>query len=143
LARRELQELLTSCCEATEALARLDARAAAAEAQCAGLILRLAFLEAAGSLPPPRLGPPAGGGRRRAEPCRRSLGSLRPADLGGSLFEALADGDRAAAEALSLAQALPRLAGRTANRARAAAGAAGERDHQRSDEQSAFPHVRD
>jgi hypothetical protein len=127
----ELHALLIPLCAATDALARLDARAgAAADALREGLIARLAYAEAAGCLAHTRAwahpldlalrdaGLTASTALAATGAGHRSLpqtfsGLAAPRDWTDPPFEALADGDRSLAEALALARALRRLAGRT------------------------------
>ena len=127
----DLRALLTPLCVATDALARLDARASGADdALREGLIARLAYAEAAGCLAHIRAwahpldlalrdaGLTASTALAATGAGHRSLpqtfsGLAAPRDWTDPPFEALADGDRSLAEALALARALRRLAGRT------------------------------
>jgi len=127
----DLRAFLTPLCDATDALARLDARASGADdALREGLIARLAYAEAAGCLAHTRAwahpldlalrdaGLTASTALAATGAGHRSLpqtfsGLAAPRDWTDPPFEALADGDRSLAEALALARALRRLAGRT------------------------------
>ena len=123
----ELPALLGPLCAATDMLARLDARAAAAPAPVRdGLIARMAVAEAAGWLAhahawvhpldlalrdlgltaPTALA--AVGAGHRALP-QTFAGPAEPRDWLDPPFEAMAEGDRAVAEALALARLLRRL----------------------------------
>ena len=121
--------LLVPLCAATDALARLDARTeAAATAIRDGLIARLAYLDAAGFLAHAHAWAhpldlalrdagltastalAATGAGHRTLPQTFS-GLTAPRDWADPPFDALADGDRSLAEALTLARALRRLAG--------------------------------
>ena len=131
LADAELRGLLGPLCAATDALARLDARAvAASEPVREGLIARMAVAEAAGWLAhthawvhpldlalrdlgltaPTALA--AVGAGHRALP-QTFAGPAAPRDWLDPPFEAMAGGDRAVAEALALARLLRRLPGKT------------------------------
>jgi hypothetical protein len=133
--RADLPTLLGPLCAATDALARLDARAAAtSEPVRQGLVARMAFAEAAGWLAHSHawvhpldlalrdLGltgtyaVAARGAGRRALP-QTFAGPLDPRAWADPPFDTLADGDRAVAEALALVRALRRLPGRAAARA--------------------------
>jgi DNA binding protein with HTH domain len=131
----DLGSLLVPLCAATDALARLDARAVAAVAPVRdGLLARLAYAEAAGflayahawahpldlalrdaSLTASTALAATGAGRRTLP--QTFGGSTAPPDWAEPPFEALADGDRSVAEALALARALRRLGGATATSA--------------------------
>ena len=127
----ELRALLGPLCAATDALARLDARAAGiADAVREGLIARMAFAEAAGWLAhahawvhpldlalrvlgltaPTALA--AVGAGHRALP-QTFAGPAEPRDWADPPFEAMAGGDRAVADALTFARLLRRLPGNT------------------------------
>jgi HTH DNA binding domain len=128
-AGEDFQTLLVPLCDATDALARLDARAAAApEAVRTGLIARMANAEAAGWL---------AHAHTWVHPLDLALrdldltASTALAIVGGAVrslphtfaesgtgwldapFDAMADGDRAVADALTLARILRRLLGKT------------------------------
>ena len=125
----DLGALLNPLCAATDALARLDARAGAADAPVRdGLLARLAYAEAAGFLAHAHAWAhpldlalraagltastalAASGAGHRALP--QTFGGLTaPRDWADPPFDALADGDRSVAEALALARTLRRLAG--------------------------------
>jgi HTH DNA binding domain len=127
-----LAGLLVPLCDATDALARLDARAAAApEAVRDGLRARMATAEAAGWLAhahawvhPLDLSLRAAGLTASAALAAvghgpRSLpqtfaGPADPLDWADPPFDAMADGDRTIADALSLVRLLRRLPGRPA-----------------------------
>ena len=131
----DLRNLLVPLCAATDALARLDARAGAADATVRdGLLARLAYAEAAGFLAHAHAWAhpldlalrdagltastalAATGAGRRTLP--QTFGApTAPRGWAEPPFEALADGDRSVAEALGLARALRRLRGATATRA--------------------------
>jgi len=137
-------DLLGPLCDATDALARLDARtAAAAENIREGLIARMAFTEAAGWLAH------AHAWVHPLDLCLRDLGLTGSTaltatgsgrkvlphtflDAGGGkdwddpTFDAMADGDRAVADGLALARQLRRLAGDRGKTAFASAIAAAE-----------------
>src|SRR5262245_30309691 len=119
--------LLSPLCAAADALARLDASAAAApEPVRAGLIARLALLEAAGCLAHAQawihpldlalrdlglahsLALVATGGGRRALPHTAAAGAT---DWDDTPLDDLPSGEAALADALALARFLPRLAG--------------------------------
>jgi hypothetical protein len=123
----DLRALLAPLCAATDMLARLDARAAAAPAAVRdGLVARMAVAEAAGWLAhthawvhpldltlrtlgltaPTALA--AVGAGHRALP-QTFAGPADHRDWADPPFEAMADGDRAVAEALALARLLRRL----------------------------------
>ena len=124
----DLQALLAPLCTATDALARLDACAGATdEAVREGLIARLAYAEAAGCLAHAHAwahpldlalrdaGLTASTALAATGAGHRSLpqtfsGLTAPRDWADPPFDALADGDRSLAEALTLARALRRLA---------------------------------
>ena len=124
--------LLIPLCDATDALARLDARAAAApDAVRDGLRARMATAEAAGWLAhahawvhPLDLSLRAAGltastalaavGRGERSLPQTFAGSADPLDWAAPSFDAMADGDRAIADALSLSRVLRRLPGRHA-----------------------------
>jgi hypothetical protein len=126
-----LHALLRPLCAATDALARLDARAAAAhDAIRTGLIARMAFAEAAGWLAhthawihPLDLALREAG--LSASTALSALGAghhARPQAFAGEAdhrdwadprLDAMADGNRAVAEALALARVLRRLPGKT------------------------------
>jgi hypothetical protein len=129
--RADLPILLGPLCAATDVLARLDARAAAApDAVREGLVARMAFAEAAGWLAHSHAwvhpldlclrdlgltGPTAlaaRGAGRRALP-QTFAGTRDPPAWADPPFDTLADGDRAVAEALVLARVLRQLPGRT------------------------------
>ena len=127
-----LAGLLVPLCDATDALARLDARAAAApDAVRDGLRARMATAEAAGWLAhahawvhPLDLSLRAAGLTASAALAavghgQRSLpqtfaGPADPLDWADPPYEAMADGDRTIADALSLVRLLRRLPGRPA-----------------------------
>jgi hypothetical protein len=128
--RAGLPTLLGPLCAATDALARLDARtAAASEPVRQGLVARMAFAEAAGWLAHSHAwvhpldlclrdlgltGPTAlaaRGAGRRALP-QTFAGTRDPPTWADPPFDTLADGDRAVAEALALARVLQQLPGR-------------------------------
>lgn len=122
--------LLVPLCVATDALARLDARAAAADPVVRdGLLARLAFIEAAGCLAHAHAwahpldlamreaGLTASTALAATGAGHRTLpqtfgGPAAPRDWTDPPFEALADSDRSMAEAMALARALRRFAGR-------------------------------
>ena len=124
----DLRRLLGPLCDATDALARLDARAAAApDGIREGLIARRAFAEAAGwlahahawvhpldlalrelSLTGPTALAATGAGPRVLPQTFAVAGRAAWDD---PPFDAMAEGDRAVAEALALARVLRRLAG--------------------------------
>jgi len=124
----DLPALLTPLCDATEALARLDARLTAApEPVREGLTARMAFTEAAGWLAHAHAwahpldlalrdldltGSPAliatGGGHRVLPHTFAGAGGRM--DWDDQTFEDMAAGDRAVADALALARLLRRLA---------------------------------
>jgi hypothetical protein len=126
----DLRGLLIPLCTASDALARLDASAAAADAALRdGLIARLAYAEAAGCLAHAHAWAhpldlalreagltattalAATGAGHRTLP--QTFGGLtEPRDWADPPFDVLADGDRSVAEALALARALRRLTGR-------------------------------
>ena len=125
-----LAGLLIPLCDATDALARLDARAAAApDAVRDGLRARMATAEAAGWLAhahawvhPLDLSLRAAGltastalaavGHGARSLPQTFAGPADPLDWADPPFEAMADGDRAVADALSLVRLLRRLPGR-------------------------------
>ena len=127
----DLDALLIPLCAATDALARLDARASGADDTLReGLIARLAYAEAAGCLAHTRAwahpldlalrdaGLTASTALAATGAGHRSLpqtfsGLAAPREWTDPPFEALADGDRSLAEALALARALRRLAGKS------------------------------
>ena len=127
-----LAGLLVPLCDATDALARLDARAAAApDAVRDGLRARMATAEAAGWLAhahawvhPLDLSLRAAGltastalaavGRGARSLPQTFAGPADPLDWADPPFDAMADGDRAIADALSLVRLLRRLPGRPA-----------------------------
>jgi hypothetical protein len=127
-----LAGLLVPLCDATDALARLDARAAAApDAVREGLLARMATAEAAGWLAhahawvhPLDLSLRAAGltastalaavGRGARSLPQTFAGPAAPLDWADPPYDALADGDRAIADALSLVRLLRRLPGRPA-----------------------------
>ena len=127
-----LAGLLVPLCAATDALARLDARAAAArDAVRDGLRARMATAEAAGWLAhahawvhPLDLSLRAAGltastalaavGHGQRSLPQTFAGPVDPLDWADPPFEAMADGDRAVADALSLVRLLRRLPGRQA-----------------------------
>src|SRR5882757_2197252 len=127
-----LAGLLIPLCEATDALARLDARAAASpDAVRDGLRARMATAEAAGWLAhahawvhPLDLSLRAAGltastalaavGRGARSLPQTFAGAADPADWADPPFDAMADGDRAIADALSFSHLLRRLPGRQA-----------------------------
>jgi hypothetical protein len=127
-----LAGLLIPLCEATDALARLDARAAASpDAVRDGLRARMATAEAAGWLAhahawvhPLDLSLRAAGltastalaavGRGARSLPQTFAGAADPADWADPPFDAMADGDRAIADALSFSRVLRRLPGRQA-----------------------------
>ena len=127
-----LAGLLVPLCDATDALARLDARAAAApDAVRDGLRARMATAEAAGWLAhahawvhPLDLSLRAAGltastalaavGRGARSLPQTFAGAADPLDWADPPFDAMADGDRAIADALSLVRLLRRLPGRPA-----------------------------
>jgi hypothetical protein len=140
----DLPALLGPLCAATEGLARLDARAAAAPAAVrAGLIARMAFAEAAGWLAhahawvhpldlalralgltaPTALA--AVGAGHRALP-QTFAGPAEPRDWLDPPFETMAEGERAVAEALALARLLRRPPKNTSGRIFASATEAAE-----------------
>ena len=122
----DLPVLLGPLCAATEALARLDARAAAAPAPVReGLVARMAFAEAAGwlahahawvhphdlalrtlGLTAPTVLAAVGAGHRTLP--QTFAGAAEPRDWADPPFDAVAEGDRAVAEALALARVLRR-----------------------------------
>src|SRR5262245_50214599 len=123
----DLADLLAPLCAATDALARLDAGAQAApEPVRAGLLARLALLEAAGFLAhaqawihpldlslrdlglAPSLALVATGGGRRALPHTAASGATAWDD---TPLDDLPSGEAALADALAFARFLPRLAG--------------------------------
>ena len=155
--RRRAPALLGPLCAATDALARLDARAAAAPDAVRDGLHRPHGLRRGGRLARPRacLGAPARprAARRSASPASTALAAVgrraprAAADLRRPVraaatgptppFDRLADGDRAVAEALALARLLRRLPGAPADRfatrgrsgrARSARSAAGALD---------------
>ena len=127
-----LAGLLIPLCDATDALARLDARAAAApDAVRDGLRARMATAEAAGWLAhahawvhPLDLSLRAAGltastalaavGHGARSLPQTFAGPADPLDWADPPFDAMADGDRAIADALSLVRLLRRLPGRPA-----------------------------
>ena len=127
-----LAGLLVPLCDATDALARLDARAAAApDAVRDGLRARMATAEAAGWLAhahawvhPLDLSLRAAGltastalaavGHGARSLPQTFAGAADPSDWADPPFDAMADGDRAIADALSLVRLLRRLPGRPA-----------------------------
>jgi hypothetical protein len=127
-----LAGLLVPLCDATDALARLDARAAAApDAVRDGLRARMATAEAAGWLAhahawvhPLDLSLRAAGltastalaavGRGERSLPQTFAGPTDPPDWADPPFDAMADGDRAIADALSFVRLLRRLPGRPA-----------------------------
>ena len=127
-----LAGLLVPLCDATDALARLDARAAAApDAVRDGLRARMATAEAAGWLAhahawvhPLDLSLRAAGltastalaavGHGQRSLPQTFAGPADPLDWADPPYEAMADGDRAIADALSLVRLLRRLPGRHA-----------------------------
>jgi hypothetical protein len=127
-----LAGLLIPLCDATDALARLDARAAAApDAVRDGLRARMATAEAAGWLAhahawvhPLDLSLRAAGltastalaavGHGQRSLPQTFAGPADPLDWADPPYEAMADGDRAIADALSLVRLLCRLPGRSA-----------------------------
>jgi HTH DNA binding domain len=127
-----LAALLIPLCDATDALARLDARAAAApDAVRDGLRARMATAEAAGWLAhahawvhPLDLSLRAAGltastalaavGRGARSLPQTFAGAADPLDWADPPFDAMADGDRAIADALSLVRLLRRLPARPA-----------------------------
>ena len=127
-----LAGLLVPLCDATDALARLDARAAAApDAVRDGLRARMATAEAAGWLAhahawvhPLDLSLRAAGltastalaavGHGARSLPQTFAGPADPSDWADPPFDAMADGDRAIADALSLVRLLRRLPGRPA-----------------------------
>ena len=127
-----LAGLLVPLCDATDALARLDARAAAApDAVRDGLRARMATAEAAGWLAhahawvhPLDLSLRAAGltastalaavGHGARSLPQTFAGPADPLDWADPPFDAMADGDRAIADALSLVRLLRRLPGRPA-----------------------------
>jgi HTH DNA binding domain len=131
----DLRNLLVPLCAATDALARLDARAGAADATVRdGLLARLAYAEAAGFLAHAHTwahpldlalrdaGLTASTALAATGAGHRTLpqtfgGPTAPRDWAEPPFEALADGDRSVTGALALARALRRLRGATATRA--------------------------
>jgi HTH DNA binding domain len=141
-AEADLRALLAPLSLATDALARLDARAAAADdAVRQGLIARMAYAEAAGwlahshawvhplDLSLRELGLTASTALAAVGRGHRSL----PQTFAGTAdlrawadppFDTLADGDRAVAEALALARMLRRLAGQSSATGFASATAA-------------------
>ena len=140
----DLRALLGPLCAATDALARLDARAAASPAAVReGLIARMAVAEAAGWLAhahawvhpldlalrdlgltaPTALA--AVGAGHRALP-QTFAGPAEPRDWADPPFEAMAEGDRAVAEALALARLLRRPPKNTGGPTFASATAAAE-----------------
>jgi hypothetical protein len=132
LSGAELAGLLVPLCDATDALARLDARAAAAaEAVRDGLRARMATAEAAGWLAhahawvhPLDLSLRAAGltastalaavGRGARSLPQTFAGPTDPPDWADPPYDAMADGDRAIADALSFSRVLRRLPGRPA-----------------------------
>ena len=132
LSGAELAGLLVPLCDATDALARLDARAAAAaDAVRDGLRARMATAEAAGWLAhahawvhPLDLSLRAAGltastalaavGRGARSLPQTFAGAADPLDWADPPFDAMADGDRAIADALSFSRVLRRLPGRPA-----------------------------
>ena len=128
----ELAGLLVPLCDAIDALARLDARAGAApDAVRDGLRARMATAEAAGWLAhahawvhPLDLSLRAAGltastalaavGRGARSLPQTFAGPVDPLDWADPPYEAMADGDRAIADALSLVRLLRRLPGRHA-----------------------------
>ena len=132
LSGEALAGLLVPLCDATDALARLDARAAAApDAVRDGLRARMATAEAAGWLAhahawvhPLDLSLRAAGltastalaavGRGARSLPQTFAGAADPLDWADPPFDAMADGDRAVADALSLVRLLRRLPGRPA-----------------------------
>jgi hypothetical protein len=139
-----LAGLLIPLCEATDALARLDARAAASpDAVRDGLRARMATAEAAGWLAhahawvhPLDLSLRAAGltastalaavGRGARSLPQTFAGAADPADWADPPFDAMADGDRAIADALSFSRVLRRLPGRPATGPFATPAAAAE-----------------
>ena len=130
-AAEDLPDWLRPLCDATDALARLDAGAAAApDAVRAGLIARMAVTEAAGWLAHSHAwvhpldlalrdlgltGPTAlaaAGSGPRALP--HTYAAARPA-WDDQTIDAIADGDRSVADGLALARRLRQLAGRRAD----------------------------
>jgi hypothetical protein len=127
-----LAGLLIPLCDATDALARLDARAAAApDAVREGLRARMATAEAAGWLAhahawvhPLDLSLRAAGltastalaavGRGARSLPQTFAGATDPLDWADPPFDAMADGDRAITDALSLVRLLRRLPGQRA-----------------------------
>jgi hypothetical protein len=127
-----LAGLLIPLCDATDALARLDARAATApDAVREGLRARMATAEAAGWLAhahawvhPLDLSLRAAGltastalaavGHGERSLPQTFAGPADPLDWADPPYEAMADGDRAIADALSLVRLLRRLPGRSA-----------------------------
>ena len=127
-----LAGLLVPLCDATDALARLDARAAAApDAVRDGLLARMATAEAAGWLAhahawvhPLDLSLRAAGltastalaavGRGARSLPQTFAGPADPLDWGVPPYDAVAVGDRAITDALSLVRLLRRLPGRSA-----------------------------
>ena len=132
LSSTALAGLLVPLCAATDALARLDARAAAApDAVRDGLRARMATAEAAGWLAhahawvhPLDLSLRAAGltastalaavGHGARSLPQTFAGAADPLDWADPPFDAMADGDRAIADALSLVRLLRRLPGRPA-----------------------------
>jgi hypothetical protein len=142
LADADLRALLGPLCAATDAFARLDTSAAASPAAVReGLIARMAVAEAAGWLAhthawvhpldlalrdlgltaPTALA--AVGAGHRALP-QTFAGAAEPRDWADPPFEAMAEGDRAVAEALALARLLRRLPKNTGGSTFASATAA-------------------
>jgi len=137
-------DLLGPLCDATDALARLDARAAAAAENIrAGLVARMAFAEAAGWLAHAHawvhpldlclrdLGltgstalTATGSGRKVLPHTFREAGGGK--DWDDPTFDAMADGDRVVADALAFARRLRRLAGDRGKTAFGSAMAAAE-----------------
>jgi hypothetical protein len=132
LSGEALAGLLVPLCDATDALARLDARAAAApDAVRDGLRARMATAEAAGWLAhahawvhPLDLSLRAAGltastalaavGHGARSLPQTFAGPADPLDWADPPFEAMADGDRTIADALSLVRLLRRFPGRPA-----------------------------
>ena len=131
----DLPRLLDPLCATTDALARLDARAAAAADPVRdGLLARLAYWEAAGSLAHSHAWAhpldlalrergltastalAAAGSPHRALPQTVAAGGDPPAWT-DPLLDELAQGDAALTEALALARALRRLAGKASGTA--------------------------
>jgi hypothetical protein len=135
--------LLGPLADATEALARLDAGAAAApEAVCDGLVARMALTEAAGwlaqvqawvhpldlalralSLTGPAALVAVGAGR---DAMPQTFADTVAAEWDAVPLDAMADADRVLAEALALARLLRRLAGTRGRRLLADVGAAAD-----------------